>query len=58
MAPPRYDFGPSRRRRSPLPIILLALLAALVVLFIYMGMRETSVPQQRIEQDVTNEVLK
>ena len=30
----------------------------LVGLFIYMGLRETSVPQQRIEQDVTNEVLK
>lgn len=58
MAPPRYDFGPSRRRRSPLPIILLALLAALIGLFVYMGMRETSVPHERIEQDVTNEVLK
>ena len=58
MAPPRYDFGPSRRRRSPLPIILLLLLAGLAALFIYMGMRETSVPQQQIEQDVTNEVLK
>jgi hypothetical protein len=58
MAPPRYDFGPSRRRRSPLPIILLALLAALIGLFVYMGLRETSVPQERIEQDVTNEVLK
>ena len=57
MAPPRYDFGPSRRRRSPLPIILLALLAVLIGLFVYMGLRETSVPQERIEQDVTNEVL-
>lgn len=58
MAPPRYDLGSSRRRRSPLPIIALVLLAAVAILFIYMGMRETSVPQQRIEQDVTNEVLK
>lgn len=58
MAPPRYDFGPSRRRRSPLPIILLVLLAALIGLFVWLGMRETSVPQQRIELDVTNEVLK
>jgi uncharacterized integral membrane protein len=58
MAPPRYDFGPSRRRRSPLPIILLVLLAALIGLFVYMGLRESTVPQQRIEQDVTNEVLK
>jgi hypothetical protein len=58
MAPPRYDFGPSHRRRSPLPIILLAALAALAGLFVWLGMRESSVPQQRIEQDVTNEVLK
>lgn len=58
MAPPRYDFGPSRRRRSPLKIILLALFALLIGLMIYLGMRESSVPQQRIEQDVTNEVLK
>ena len=57
MAPPRYDFGPSRRRRSPLPIILLALLAAFVALFVWLGLRESSVPQQRIEQDVTNAVL-
>ena len=58
MAPPRYDFGSSRRRRSPLPFLLLALLVALVILFVWLGTRETSVPQQRIEQDVTNEVLK
>lgn len=58
MAPPRYDFGPSRRRRSPVMIILLALFALLIGLSIYLGMRESSVPQQRIEQDVTNEVLK
>ena len=58
MAPPRYDFGPSRRRRSPLKIILLVLLALLIGLIVYLGMRESSVPQQRIEQDVTNEVLK
>ena len=58
MAPPRYDFGPSRRRRSPLKIILLVLLALLIGLVVYLGMRESSVPQQRIEQDVTNEVLK
>jgi hypothetical protein len=58
MAPPRYDFGPLRRRRSPLKIILLVLLALLIGLIVYLGMRESSVPQQRIEQDVTNEVLK
>lgn len=58
MAPPRYDFGPSRRRRSPVKILLLLVLALLVGLIVYLGMRESSVPQQRIEQDVTNEVLK
>lgn len=57
MAPPRYDFGPTRRRRSMLPVILLALVVAFVALFVWLGIRETSVPQQRVEQDVTNEVL-
>jgi hypothetical protein len=58
MAPPRYDFGPSRRRRSPLKLLLVLILALLVGLIVYLGMRESSVPQQRVEQDVTNEVLK
>ena len=58
MAPPRYDFGSSRRRRSPVLLILLILLALLVGLMIYLGMRDSTVAQQRIEQDVTNEVLK
>ena len=57
MAPPRYDFGSSRRRRSPVLMILLVLLALLIGLMVYLGMRDSTVPQQRIEQDVTNEVL-
>ncbi|MGE0180566.1 MAG: hypothetical protein AB7O91_12195 [Sphingomonas sp.] len=58
MAPPRYDFGASRRRRSPVMTILIILVALLLGLMLYLGMRESTVPQQRIEQDVTNEVLK
>jgi len=58
MAPPRYDFGSSRRRRSPVTMILVILLALLIGLTIWLGMRDSTVPQQRIEQDVTNEVLK
>ena len=46
-----------RRRRSPLPMILLALLVLLVGGLIYLASRNTEVPQQRIEQDVTNEAL-
>ena len=57
MAPPRYDFGSTRRRRSPVMMILLVLLALLVGLMTYLGTRESTVPQQRIEQDVTNEIL-
>ena len=58
MAPPRYDFGSSRRRRSPVKIILLVLVALLIGLTFYLGTRDSTVTQQRIEQDVTNEVLK
>lgn len=54
---PRYDFGPQRRRRSPLKIILILVLAALVGLLAYASMVDTEVPTERVEQDVTNEVL-
>ena len=46
-----------RRRRSPLPMILLALLVLLVGGLIYLSMVDTEVPTSRIEQDVTNEAL-
>jgi hypothetical protein len=52
----RYDFGPPRRRRSPVGLIVLALLVLLIGLLVFLGLRDTEVPTQRIEQDVTNEI--
>lgn len=48
---------PPRRRRSPLPMLLLVLLLLLAGLLVYLSTVDTEVPTQRIEQDVTNEVL-
>lgn len=53
----RTTFAPQRRRRSPLPAILLILLALLVGGAIYLSTIDTEVAPQRIEQDVTNEAL-
>lgn len=53
----RTMLTPQRRRRSPLPAILLILLALLVGGAIYLSTVDTEVAQQRIEQDVTNEAL-
>jgi hypothetical protein len=53
----RSSFAPQRRRKSPIPIILLILLGLLVAAMIWLGFRKTEVPTQRIEQDVTNEAL-
>ena len=57
MPRPKYDFGPQRRRRSPLPLILIALVALLLGFLIYLSTVDTEVPVTTIEQDVTNEVL-
>ena len=54
---PRYDFAPTRRRRSPLPMILLVLLVLLVGFLIFLSTVDNEVATQRVEQDVTNEVL-
>jgi uncharacterized integral membrane protein len=55
---PKYSsLSTPRRRRSPLPAILLILLVLLVGGLIYLSMMDAEVPQQRIEQDVTNEAL-
>jgi uncharacterized integral membrane protein len=55
---PKYSsLSTPRRRRSPLPAILIILLVLLVGGLIYLSMMDTEVPQQRIEQDVTNEAL-
>ena len=48
---------PTRRRRSPMPVILLTLLALLVGFLFWLSTLDTEVPTQRIEQDVTNEAL-
>ncbi|HEX8256911.1 MAG TPA: hypothetical protein VF589_04710 [Allosphingosinicella sp.] len=53
----RSSFAPARRRRSPLPAILIILLVLLIGGAIYLTTVDTEVPQQRIEQDVTNEAL-
>jgi len=54
----RSSFAPARRRRSPAGMILIVVLVLLVGLLIWLSMRDSSVPPQRVEQDVTNEILK
>jgi hypothetical protein len=48
---------PPRRRVSVLPKLLIALLLIFIGLLVWLGTRDTEVPTQRIEQDVTNEAL-
>lgn len=45
---------PTRRRRSPTGPLLVILLVLLVGGLIYLASVDTSVPQTRVEQDVTN----
>ena len=53
----RSTISPTRRRRSPLPTILIALLVLLVGGAFWLSTLDTEVPTTRIEQDVTNEAL-
>jgi hypothetical protein len=53
---PRTSFAPTRRRRSPLPIILIVLGLLLLALLIYAWAKNSEVAPTRIEQDVTNEL--
>ena len=53
---PKYSFAPQRRRRNPIGLILLALLVLLAGFLVWLGVRSNEVPQQRIEQAVTNAV--
>lgn len=53
----RSSFAPVRRRRSPWPILLLLLLVGLIAFLFYLSTVDTEVPTERIDQDVTNEVL-
>jgi len=55
---PRTVFASQqRRRRSPVPIILLLILIGFVGFLIWLGVRKNEEPTQRIEQDVTNATL-
>lgn len=54
---PRYSFAPQRRRRNPIGLIFLLILLLLVGFLIWLGVRSNEVPQQRMEQDVTNAFL-
>lgn len=53
----RNAFAPQRRRRSPLPTILLLVLAGLIGFLIYLGLTDREQPLRPIEQDVTNAAL-
>ena len=57
MPRPRYDFGPQRRRRSPMPTLLILFGVLILGLLAYASTLDTEVPVGPIEQDVTNEVL-
>ena len=46
-----------RRKKSPLPMILLILFLLLLGLLVWLTTIDTEQPLQRIEQDVTNEAL-
>ena len=48
---------PPRRRRSPIGLLLLILFVLLIGFLVYLSTVDTEVPAQRVEQDVTNEVL-
>lgn len=54
---PRSSFAQPRRRRSPVPTLLILILLLVIGFTIYLSTIDTEVPTQRIEQDVTNEVL-
>ena len=55
---PRSVFAPPpRRRRSSIPSLLVVLLVLLIGFLVYLSTLDTEVPTQRVEQDVTNEVL-
>lgn len=53
----RTMLTPPRRRKSPLPAILILLLVLLIGGAIWLSTIDTEVAPQRIEQDVTNAAL-
>jgi hypothetical protein len=52
----RTSFAPTRRRRSPVGILLLVLLVLIVAFLAWLGLARNETPLERIEQDVTNEI--
>jgi hypothetical protein len=54
----RSSFAPTRRRRSPLPIIIVLLFVLLIGGAVWLSTIDTEAPQTRIEQDVTNELAR
>jgi len=50
------SFAPTRHRRSPVPAILLTLLALLIAFLVFLGASSNEAPLERIEQDVINDV--
>lgn len=52
----RTSFAPTRRRRSPVSLILIVLALLLVALLAYAWAKDSAVAPARIEQDVTNEL--
>jgi len=54
---PKYNFAPQRRRRNPIGLIFMIIPVLLIGFLLWLGFRSNEVPQQRIEQDVTNAVL-
>ena len=55
---PRTVLAPApRRRRSPIPYLLLLILGLVLAFLVYLGLSDNEEPPQKIEQDVTNEVL-
>jgi sensor domain CHASE-containing protein len=54
----RTSFAPTRRRHSPVPILLLILAVLALAMLVYAWARNSEVAPTRIEQDVTNELAR
>jgi sensor domain CHASE-containing protein len=53
---PKASFAPTRRRRSPVPILFIILAVLILALLVYAWAKNKDVAPSRIEQDVTNEL--
>jgi uncharacterized membrane protein affecting hemolysin expression len=52
----RTSFAPTRRRRSPVPILFTIIVLLILALLVYAWAKNKDVAPSRIEQDVTNEL--